>query len=132
MAQEFTQLIFLDSSGEIEVPYTSLDKYQCYPEEIGSQVEMISGRMVMESRGHVQMIKYSYDCMPDNLWRRIAALLRSGRAFTVSYLPDDGNQMITSQFICTDLTPPKFAFVLDGVPYWHNIEFTLREVSPHD
>ena len=132
-----SQLIFSsESSGTnttVMLPYTSQDKYECYEEEVGSRVEMISGRVVWEVRGHVQKIHYSYDCMGNNLWRRVAAFLRSSRAFTVQYLPDDSDEKRTSQFVCESLTPPKFAFRgEDGQYYWHDIEFTLREVAPHD
>ena len=128
-----TQLEFIDTAGNrFEVPFTSLDKYQCYPVEIGSSEEMISGLVVTESRGHVQVIDYSYDCMGNVLWRRLASFLRSGKPFTVRYLPDNGDELIESSFICTSLTPPKFAFEQDNIPYWHDIQFSLREVRPHD
>ena len=132
---EYYQLAFSDPNNNLTaviLPYTSRDKYQCYPEEIGSQLEMISGRIVMERRGNVQMISYSYDCMEDARWRLVAAFLRSGKAFTVQYLPDDGDDYRVGSFIRQSMTPPKFAFVKDGVAYWHDIDFTLREVSPHD
>ena len=63
-----TQLIV----GGVYLPQTSGDKYQCYPGELNVTVEMISGRTVIESRGHVQMIVWSYDYMGNDLWRRDA------------------------------------------------------------
>lgn len=131
---EKVQLIFSNGTSQVTLPHTSLDKYECYPEEIGSQVAMISGRIVWETRGHVQKITYSYDCMGNTLWRQIAAFLRSSQAFTVQYLPDDSDEMRINQFICESLTSPKFAFVDEqtGERYWHNINFVLREVRPHD
>ena len=130
---ENAQLVFSDGNQIVTLPRTTNDKYECYSEEVGSQLVMISGRVVWETRGHIQKIHYQYDCMGNMLWREIAAFLRSSRAFTVQYLPDDGDDMLTGQFICESLTPPKFAFIgEDGTRYWHNIEFTLREVSPHD
>ena len=130
-----TQLEFYDltdPNNTFEVPFTSFDKYQCYPVEIGTSVEMISGLVVMESRGNVQIISYQYDCMGNDKWRRLASFLRSGKAFGVRYLPDNSDNLVQSSFVCTSLTPPKFAFEQDGIPYWHDIEFTLREVRPHD
>lgn len=131
------QLIFTDGTNTVALPYTTRDKYECYPEEVGSQIQMISGRVVWESRGHVQKIHYQYDCMGNILWRQVAAFLRSSRSFSVSYLPDDGDEMRSGIFICESLSPPKYAF--EGVDtlgrpakFWHNIDFTLREVSPHD
>ena len=51
-----TQLIL---NGGIALPETSKDKYRCYPSILNQQVEMISGRLVEEVRGTVQMIEYS-------------------------------------------------------------------------
>lgn len=123
-----TQLII----GGITLPQTSHDKYSCYPQTLGQQIEMISGRVVTEARGHVQIIEYQYDYMGDALMRPLLAVLRGGEAVEVSYLPDNGTDMITSRFIVTSMTNPTFAFSKQGKAYWHNIEFKLREVSPHD
>lgn len=123
-----TQLII----DGIYLPYISGGKYQCWPEELGTQIEMISGRVVTEVRGHVQKISYQYDYMGNALWRQLAAVLRSGGGFPVSYLPDDGDEMVTSTFLCEKLTNPSFAFARNGRGLWHNIAFTLREVEPHD
>lgn len=123
-----TQLIIND----IILPKTSRDKYRCYPDILSTQVDMISGRRVVEIRGHVQKIHYSYDYFGDALMRQALAVLRSGSPFTVKYLPDNSGEMITSLFLCESLTNPTFAFARGGTPYWHNVEFVLREVRPHD
>lgn len=116
----------------IYLPETSKDKYQCYPGELSVNVEMISGRTVREVRGHVQMITWSYDYMGNDLWRQLAAVLRGNTAFPVSYLPDDSDAMATGTFLVDSITQPAFAFSKDGVGLWHNVGFTLREVTPHD
>ena len=67
-----TQLIV----GGVYLPQTSGDKYQCYPGELNVTVEMISGRTVIEQRGHVQMIVWSYDYMGNDLWRCCGAASR--------------------------------------------------------
>ncbi len=123
-----TQLII----NGIVLPETSGGKYKCYEGTLSDQIEMISGRVVTEVRGHVQYIEYSYDYMGNELVRKLLSALRAGTALTVKYLPDSGNDMKTSTFICEDLTPPVFAFSRSGKPYWHDISFTLREVRPHD
>lgn len=122
-----TQLII----AGLVLPQTSRDKYSCYEEDLGSQVEMVSGRMVTELRSKVQIINWSYDYLGDELCRPLLNILRSGRSFQVSYLPDTSNELQTSVFLKTSLTNPTFAFARDGKAYWHNIAFTLREVSPH-
>lgn len=123
-----TQLII----NGIVLPETSGGKYKCYEGTLSDQIEMISGRVVTEVRGHVQYIEYSYDYMGNELVRKLLSALRAGTALTVKYLPDSGDDMKTSTFVCEDLTPPVFAFSRSGKPYWHDISFTLREVRPHD
>ena len=123
-----TQLII----NGIYLPETSRDKDQCYPEELSVNVAMISGRTVREVRGHVQMISWSYDYMGNDQWRQLAAVLRSGSAFPVVYLPDDSDEMVSGTFLTETVTQPTFAFSRGGVGLWHNVGFTLREVSPHD
>ena len=123
-----TQLII----AGITLPETSKGKYQCYPDTLSTQIDMISGRRVTEIRGHVQKITYSYDYFGDALMRQLLTVLRSGESFAVQYLPDDGDALVNSLFLCESLTNSTFAFSRNGVPYWHGIEFTLREVKPHD
>lgn len=123
-----TQLVI----NGIVLPETSGGKYKCYEGTLSDQIEMISGRVVTEVRGHVQYIEYSYDYMGNELVRKLLSALRAGTALTVKYLPDSGDDMKTSTFVCEDLTPPVFAFSRSGKPYWHDISFTLREVRPHD
>lgn len=118
--------------GGVTLPETSNDKYSAYPREIGTQIDMISGRRVTESRGHVEIITYSYDYMGNDLMRQVLAVLRSGSAFTAQYLPDDSDKLKSSEFVVETMENPTFAFSRSGKPFWHNISFTLREVSPHD
>ena len=124
-----TQIIL---NGQVALPETSRDKYRCYPATRGQQVEMISGRMVLEERGHVQMVEYSYDYMGNGLMRQVLGILRSGKSFPVAYLPDEGDSLVTGQFLTESITQPTYAFSRGGIPYWHNFGFTLREVKPHD
>lgn len=123
-----TQLII----NGIALPETSHDKYQCYPAPLGQQLEMISGRIVIESRGSVQKITYSYDYMGDALMRPLLAALRSGEVIKAQYLPDNSAEMVSGDFIVESITNPTFAFSRSGKAYWHNIAFVLREVKPHD
>ena len=92
------------------LPQTSNDKYSSRPEQLGEQLEMISGRMVTEIRGIVQVITYSYDKMPDETYRALLTALRSQAAIDVVYLPDDSDTMATGKFICTEFPAPTFAF----------------------
>lgn len=125
-------MIQLILNGQVELPETSRDKYRCYPATLSQQVDMISGRRVLEERGHVQMIEYSYDYMGNELMRAVLGILRGGTSFPVAYLPDEGDELVTGMFLTESITQPTFAFSRSGVPYWHNFGFTLREVKPHD
>ena len=125
-------MIQLILNGQVELPETSRDKYRCYPATLSQQVDMISGRRVLEERGHVQMIEYSYDYMGNALMRAVLGILRGGTSFPVAYLPDEGDTLVTGMFLTESITQPSMAFSRSGVPYWHNFAFTLREVKPHD
>lgn len=125
-------MIQLILNGQVELPETSRDKYKCYPATLSQQVDMISGRRVLEERGHVQMIEYSYDYMGNALMRAVLGILRGGTSFPVAYLPDEGDELVTGMFLTESITQPTMAFSKAGVPYWHNFAFTLREVKPHD
>lgn len=124
-----TQLII---NGSIVLPQTSHEKYKCYPSKLAEQLEMISGRMVEEIRGNVQMIEYSYDKLPDDVYIPLLAALRASPPIVATYLPDDSETMVTGSFIVTSITAPAFAFAVGGKALWHNTAFILREVKPHD
>ena len=123
-----TQLILNNS---IYLPKTGRDKYRCYPSQLGTQVDMISGRRVLEVRGWVWIVEYTYDYMGNDLMRQVNAILRSGRSFPAAVLPDGGDTLVPSVFLTESFPQPYFAFARGGKPYWHNVSFTLREVSPH-
>ena len=123
-----TQIILNNS---IYLPQTSMDKYRCYPSQLGTQVDMISGRRVLEVRGWVWVVEYSFDYMGNDLMRQVNAVLRSGSSFVATVLPDNGDAMMSSTFLTETFPQPYYAFDKNGVPLWHNISFTLREVSPH-
>lgn len=122
-----TQLII---NGTI-LPLVNHDKYKCYPQDLAEQIEMISGRIVQEVRGTVQIIEWSYDKMTDETYCSLLAALRGGE-MTVTYLPDDSDTMQTGKFLCTEYPAPAFAFASNGKALWHNVSFKLREARPHD
>lgn len=113
------------------LPRTSRDKYKCYPQALTTQVEMISGRLVEEVRGTVQIVEYSYDKMDNATYTALLTALR-GNNISVTYLPDDSDTMRAGTFLCTSKPTPTFAFEIGGKAMWHNVSFVLREVKPHD
>ncbi len=111
-------------------PETSSDKYQCYDEDLSKDLRMASGRLVREIRGRIRIIKYQYDYMGDELLRTLLSDLRQPEALTVSYLTPENDTLETSRFRCTDYPKPAVAFSDGGHPKWHDVSFTLEEVSP--
>lgn len=123
-----TQLVL---NGVI-LPETSKNKYRCYPAELRQTVDMISGRRIHEIRGNIQMIEWSYGYLEIEFGTKVLNILRSGKPINVGYLPDNGIELMTGEFWLESIRAPKFAFSVDGVPFWHDLSFTLREVKPHD
>lgn len=112
-------------------PTTTQDRYQSYPEDLKETLEMADRSMVEELAGVVQIISYSYDKMDDATYRQLLAAVRGGGVKTVSYLPDNGDELVTSRFLVTSITQPTLQFYKGGLPRWHNFGFTLREAEPH-
>ncbi len=116
----------------IPLPEVSNGKYAAWEELLSVQVEMISARMVTEIRGKVWKATWSYDYLDNDMTSRILAVLRSGKPFVASVLPDNGGKMISSIFLVESLTRPTFLCSDNGAPIWHGLAFTIREVNPHD
>ena len=73
-----------------------------------------------------------YDAMPDKISFAVFGSSHRRAAFQAAVLPDNGDDMVVSQFFCVSLTPATFAFRDDdGAVVWHNLAFELREVEPH-
>lgn len=115
----------------ITLPEISKNRYSSAPKKLGQSIEMISGRLIQEVRGYVQVIQAQYSYIDKDLWVNLAPVLRSKKSFPVVYLPDDAAEMKTGTFVVTSLTDPTFSFSADGVAYWTGLGFTLREVKPH-
>lgn len=117
--------------GGVLLPEVSKDQYSCWEEPLSVQLDMISGRRVIETRGKVWKASYSYDYMGNELMRMALAVLRSGAPFIATVLPDNSDETVTSSFLVETMTNPTFAFSRSGTPFWHNFSFTLREERPH-
>ena len=113
------------------MPELTKNRYQCSEMLLSEKLTMISGRTVLEVRGKVQSIQASYSYIDTELLRNVMAAFRSGKPFSVSYLPDDSNQLRTSEFLVESMTDPTFSFSRDGTPFWTGLAFRLREVAPH-
>lgn len=105
--------------------------YRCYEEPLSFSEEMISGRIIEEVRGIVDIIEYSYKYLDDDTLKLCLQSLKRKRKSSVAYLRNGETELITSEFICTSFTNPIYLGYIDGKVYWTNIGFTLREVKPH-
>lgn len=126
-----TQLVL----GGLLMPEVSKNKYKAEEVPLSKIVEMISGRSVIEERGKVWVISSSYNYLYDRdgtTLPAVLALLRSSKPIVVGFLPDNGNELLTSKFVVTALTSPSMSFSAEGVPYWTGLAFTLQEEDPHD
>lgn len=113
----------------LSLPAVKEGRYQSYEELLSKRAEMASGRMVEEVRGKAWCIEYSCETMKNAMLRELIAALRG--SFTVYFLPVTGDEMLSGTFLCTKQPKPSVLFYRQGEPVWHNVSFTLREVTPH-
>nr|DAG18589.1 MAG TPA: hypothetical protein [Caudoviricetes sp.] len=125
-----TNQLILDG---VYLPESKYDKFSCWEEPLVVTVDMISGRRVQEIRGgKVWKATYAFDSMGTDKLRAVLAVLRSGKAFPAVVLPDLSDAMVSSRFVLESITQPTYAFSVKGKGVWHNLAFTIREVTPHD
>lgn len=115
--------------GDLELPFTSHDRYSASKQELGSELRTIGGRMVTELRGFYWKISYSYDYLGNDVTRQILKKIRSSSTISCTFLPDDSEDYVTADFKCTSYTPPTVAFSYDGTAMWHNLAFVLESVK---
>lgn len=122
------QQIILDG---VYLPQRSNGNYACWEDLLSVEVPMISGRVVREIRGRVWRARCTYDVLSDETYQAALAVLRSGKAFPASVLPDNGAEMISSTFLVESLTPATFGFRDGNRAIWRGLSFRIREVDPH-
>lgn len=128
-----TQIIL---ESRVYLPRRSRDQYSCWEDVLATTLTMISGRQVTElannGKGYkVWKVSCTYDALPEKIYLESLEILRSGKAFTATVLPDNSRDMVTARFMVESMTPASFAFEDSGRPVWHGLSFTLREVAPH-
>ena len=139
-----TQLI-LDSSGSaVALPESRKGGYTVQNEPLSVSVEMVSGRVVRELRGHVWKITYQYGFFNTEMKSKVIAACEKGQTQTIQcgFLPQeaDAGALTYGDFIVTSFTRPKFMWSrqavsdseITSVPLWGDFKVELREVSPHD
>lgn len=112
-------------------PTSTYDNYSAYEVDLKEVLNMANGSISEELVGQVWRIEYSYDYMGVAKLRECLGVLRGGGVKTVSFMPDDSDELVTSKFLVESLTAPSLAFVRKNQGKWHKISFVLREVDPH-
>ncbi len=124
-------MVQINLGNVLPLPEVSRDQYRCWEDMLSVQVDMISRRRVIESRGKIWKVSYAYDYMGNEMLRAALAFLRSGAPFIATVLPDNSDTPVTSTFLVEALSEPTMAFSRKDHAYWHKISFTLREERPH-
>lgn len=113
-------------------PTSTHDNYSAYEVDVKEILEMADRSITEEVAGKIWMIEYRYDYMGELKLRECLNVLRGGGVKTVSFIPDNSDELQTSEFLVQSLTAPSLAFVRNNIGKWHNLAFVLREVRPHD
>lgn len=113
----------------VRLPETSHDRYSCGETPLSVQVDMISGRRVIEERDLVYKVTYSHDYIEDSVLRPALAALRGGKL--IAAVLTDMGETVTASFVVESLTDPKILTFEGAEPIWHGLAFTLREEFPH-
>ena len=138
-----TQLILDTTENNFVLPETMRGAYNIREVDLGTNIEMISGRTVKEIRGRAWEISYQYGYFDTDTKNKVLAACEKGKrtAIRCGFLPQESDGALSySSFIVTSVTRPKFMWsrlTKDGeaskeVPMWADFYVELREVRPHD
>lgn len=137
-----TQLI-LDTTGYcVVMPESQKGGYTAQFTPLHEDVEMITGRLVLELRGNVWVLNYQYGWFEAEMKNRVISACEKGKRtpITCDFLtPDSTGALSTSRFWVTAFTYPKFFWSTRLIgdhetpyPLWGDFSLTLREVKPGD
>ena len=129
-----TQLILDTTENNFVLPETMRGAYNIREVDLGTNIEMISGRTVKEIRGRAWEISYQYGYFADMDKDVFISACKKGvgTPISCSFLVPENNSFLTSEFWVTSFTRPKFMWSSDGKALWGDYTVTLREVRPHD
>lgn len=126
-----TQLII----DGVQLPESRNGGYVIQKEQLGTDVVMISGRIVRESRGSVWRIKYQYGYFKPDQMNEVIAACEKGRKEPIlcGYLPQDSTGALSyGNFVVTKFNRPRFFWSRQGNPMWGDFSVELREEKPSD
>lgn len=125
-----TQLI-LDVGGEnMTLPESIKGGYNASLVPLNVDVEMISGRLTRELRGHVWEISYQYGYFNDSDKEKLLGILDGAQTVVCGFLKPHDSELSYSEFLVTGINYPRFMWSREGDALWGDFSFTLREVKP--
>lgn len=133
-----TQLILDTTDINLALPESRKGGYQCIPKPLFVDTEMASGRLTRELRGSVYVLSYQYGYLTDEQKDDFISACEKGyrEVIPCMFLAQNESELITSDFLVTKYTPPKFMWSKtsngNDVPLWGDFRVELREVEPHD
>lgn len=117
------------------LPETQKRGYTVEKEPLTVSAVMLTGRQVIELRGKVWKIKYSYGYFNDEDMTRLIDICEKGRTVPIScgFLEQGSVETLTySNFYVTNFTRPQFMWSREMKPVWGGFTVELREVEPSD
>lgn len=146
------QLILDVLGNPVTLPESQKDGYHAEKQPLSVSVEMITGRMVLELRGNVWVVRYQYGFFDTDMKNKVITACEKGRNAPINcgFLAPDSTGVLTYRdFFVTSFSYPKFMWsrqimgkVTDdeGVehdayvptPMWGDFSLELREVKPSD
>ena len=129
-----TQLILDTTENNFVLPETMRGAYNIREVDLGTNIEMISGRTVKEIRGRAWEISYQYGYFADMDKDIFISACKKGvgTPISCSFLVPENNSVLTSEFWVASFTRPKFMWSSEGKALWGDYTVNLREVRPHD
>ena len=139
-----TQLI-LDTKGyNFSLPESRKGGYLAYQEDLGEELQMVTGRIVKEIRGTVWHVSYQYGFFGDDEKDKLISICEKGikQPIVCGFLPPTSSgALVYSSFFVISFNYPKFMWSSEllgantstvPVPLWGDFSFELREVEPSD
>lgn len=118
--------------NNILVPDMEQDSLEIYESPLDQYIRMISGRMVVEERGEIWIIRAGFSEIGRDLLQQLTASLKSNLEHTIAFLPPDGGtDTVVSQFYLTQQPNPKLHSWQNNYPEWGGLEYTFEEIRPH-
>lgn len=119
--------------NNILIPDMEKDSLTIYEQPLDQSLRMISGRMVIEERGRIWVIKANFEDIDTQLLQELTASLKSNWIHNIAFLPPDGGKnVISSRFVLTQQPTPALRSWQDEYPAWASLSYTFEEEEPHD